>query len=342
MTGKEAAAAQDRARREPLEIIEGAYLARVIEHFHTHGVFARLHDKITPRALARALHYDEELLGALLELLYQRTTLLGRTRSGRYWLERKYEDYYFLGFQIDKFLRAYGPCLDYLAESLTSKSLGRRFVDRRIEADAYHALQSPPNPVVMELVRARKIRSLIDLGSGPATMLTQLATEDASFVGWGIDESAEMCRVARERVAEAGVEGRVHIVHADARTLASRVPAKARRSIEALQSKGLMNELFRRSSAGAIKYLRALKRLFPGRLLFIVDYYGKLTRAREVSPKYVHTVVHDVLQLVTAQGVPPGDLRGWAEVYHAASCLVEHAYEGDSQGIEWFVHLVRL
>jgi SAM-dependent methyltransferase len=335
--GREAA-----GKREPLEIIEGAYLARVVEHFHVHGIFARLLEKSTARDLARATGYDEELLGGLLELLHERTTLLGRTRSGHYRLNPHYGRYYFLGFQVDKFLRAYGPCLERLEESLTSPSLGRSFVDRRVEADAYHLIQSPPNPVVMEIIRERRIRSVVDLGCGPATMLTELALEEPAFRGWGIDESAEMCRVAAERVAAAGVADRVEVVHADARTLAARMPAARRAKVEALQSKSLMNELFRHDTTGAAAYLKALGRLFPGRMLFIVDYYGKLTRRRGIPARYVHTLIHDVIQLVTAQGVPPGDLRAWADVYRKAGCFVEHAYEGDSQGIEWFVHLVRL
>jgi hypothetical protein len=73
-----------------------------------------------------------------------------------------------------------------------------------------------------------------------------------------------------------------------------------------------------------------------------VDYYGKLTRLKRVGLKYRHTQVHDLIQVLTAQGVPPRNLEGWTSIYRRAGCLFEHAYEGDSQGIEWFVHVVKL
>lgn len=329
-------------RREPLEIIEGFYLGHVIEAFHRLGLFERLVEQRSAAELARECEYDEELLTALLEALYQRTLLLGRTRSGQYWLKKKYRNYYFLGFQIDKFLRAYGPAFGRLEQSLCADTLGRGFVNRKVEAEAYNTISSPPNPVVLEIAKARGLGSMLDLGCGPATVLTELGAASSTFIGWGVDESANMCRVARARIARLGMSDRIRIIHADARSLASHLPTKDRRGIECLQSKGLFNELFRNGDEGAVAYLKVLKRLFPGRLLFIVDYYGKLTRVRETRGEHLHTLLHDLIQMITAQGVPPSDLSGWVKVYRAAGCSIEHAYEGSSQGIEWFVHLVRL
>lgn len=330
------------AKRGPLEIIEGFYLAHIINHFHQDGVFQRLTGEQDEAEVAVEFGYDDELFKALLDFIYQTTNLLARNRSKHYLFNPKYQRYYFLGFQFDKFIGSYGPALAQLEQSLRSEKLGRPLVNRDVEARAYHTLGSPPNPLVIEIVQDLKLHSLIDLGCGPATLLTALCEADTTFKAWGIDESKEMCKVARERIANAHLTKRISIIHADARNLGKYIRLQVRQNIEALQSKGLFNELFRHGNDGAIKYLLKLKKWFPGRLLFIVDYYGKLTRVPNVRPKYRHTLIHDVIQVITAQGIPPSDLAGWVAVYTAAGCSIEHAFEGDSQGIEWFVHLVRL
>jgi SAM-dependent methyltransferase len=330
------------AKSGPLEIIEGFYLAHVINHFYQNGVLGRLTGERDASEIAGEFGYDLELFEALLDFAYQSTDILLRNRAGRYLLNPKYEHYYSLGFQFDKFIGSYGPALVQLEQSLRSKTLGRQLVNRKVEARAYHTIGSPPNPLVSEVIRELKLHSLLDLGCGPATLLTELCEADPTFRAWGIDESAAMCKVARERVARAKLSERIRIVHADARNLGTHLRPQVRQRIEALQSKGLFNELFRYGNEEAIKYLLRLKKWFPGRLLFIVDYYGKLTHVPNVAAKYRHTLIHDVIQVITAQGIPPSDLAGWRAVYEAADCSLEHAFEGDSQGIEWFVHLLRL
>jgi len=326
----------------PLDVIEGYYLAHIVHHFHRRGLLEYLARPRSPEWLARRFGYDAPLLSALLHYVSQRTDILSRSEGGRYRLEPLYADYYYLGFQLDKFLGAYGATVERIDASLRRKGLGRALVDRRREAQAYDRIQSPPNQVVLEVARDRTIPSMLDLGCGPATLLTALATSDRAFRGWGIDASAAMCRVARARVARSGFADRIRIIHGDARVVARSVSRRERARIETLHCKGLLNELFRHGPGEAAAYLGRLRALFPGRLLFVVEYYGKLTRVSDPGPRYGHTLLHDLIQMLTSQGVPPADLAGWADVYARGGCALEHAYEGDSQGIEWFVHLVRL
>ena len=73
-----------------------------------------------------------------------------------------------------------------------------------------------------------------------------------------------------------------------------------------------------------------------------VNYYGKLTQLHTIDLKYRHTLLHDIVQVISAQGIPPPDLEKWVAIYHAANCQLVHAYEGESSGIEWFIHVVQL
>ena len=58
--------------------------------------------------------------------------------------------------------------------------------------------------------------------------------------------------------------------------------------------------------------------------------------------RYRHTLLQDMAQSISGQGIPPADVAQWAAVYEAAGCGLLHVYEGDSSGIAWFVHVVRL
>ncbi|MEK6301319.1 MAG: methyltransferase domain-containing protein [Acidobacteriota bacterium] len=329
-------------KQDVLQAIEGFYLSGVLVHFSEKGLFDELISGRTPAEIARSRHYDERLFLALLDFISEKSDVLIRKRNGRYEVRPKYLQYYSLGFQLAKFIGAYGPTVLQMEESLTRPQLGRDLVRRAVEAEAYRIIESPPNPLVLEIARERGIGSLLDLGCGPGTLLSELSEGNSDFRGWGLDASPEMCAVARRRISEKNLSRRVRILCGDVRRLATHVPSRTRSRIEYLHAKGLLDELFRSGDAEAIKLLANLRRLFPGRLLLVVDYYGKLTRVRNSPARFRHTIIHDVIQVLTAQGVPPEDVIGWARLYDAAGCSLDHAYEAESQGIDWFVHIVRL
>ena len=151
-----------------------------------------------------------------------------------------------------------------------------------------------------------------------------------------------MCASAVDLVAQQGLERQIRIFQSDVSKLDDHLRDDERRNIEALHARSLLNEFFRFGSNDVIQLLKGLKRLFEGRSLIVVDYYGKLDRLRDYPLRYRHTLIHDVAQVVSAQGVPPADIRAWAKLYRGAGCDIVHAYEGESDGIEWFIHRVTL
>ena len=325
-----------------LNAIQGFYLGHILLYFRQQHLFECFHDPVVPSEIAAARGYDAPLFSALVEFIHLRTKILRRDRRGRYRLGDAYRSYYWLEFQIDKFLGAYGPTVQDLGLTLTARDLGRGLVNRSIEAAAYGEIQSPPNPLVLEEVAKRDIRSLVDLGCGPGTLRKILAEKDEGFRGWGVDADMAMLAVARELLAAGGLSNRVHLIHADARSLQDALPPKACADVQAVHCKGLFDEFFREGDAVASGFLSELRALFPAAILLNVDYYGKLTRVSQVSSRYQHTLLHDLLQQLTAQGTPPADLGHWFGLYDAAGCSVLHVYESESSGIDWFVHVVQL
>jgi SAM-dependent methyltransferase len=329
-------------RLDVYKIIEGFYVGHIVYYFHQQKLFERLTAACHPWNLAEELDYDKELFSALIEFLFQATDLLSRNRKGEYLLQPRYRRYYALGFQLDKFIGTYGPPVAHLHESLQSLTLGRPLVDRQVQAQAYERLDAPVLPLMKELLQDMGVHSLLDLGCGPAHLLRELAAADATFQGWGIDASPSMCKAAVDILAHTGFSHRVRILHGDARAVGQLLTVQERVSIDALHCKGLFNELFRNGNAAAVECLVNFRMLFPGRPILIVEYYGKLTQLPVIPEYYLHTVLHDVAQVVSAQGIPPPDRHGWADVYYAAGCRFEHAYEGEANGIQWFIHRVRL
>jgi len=329
-------------KRSLLEVIEGYYQGHIVYQLHQLGAFENMAKGRDPATLASELGVEADLLAALLEFLYQTTSLLVRSRSGAYRLRLKYRDYYHFGFQLDKFIGAYGPPFVNLEATLRSPALGRERVDRGVHAQAYYKMDPPPIPFVVDVVGERSLWPMLDLGCGPATLLRELGRIHPGFHGWGVDASADMCKVARARVSEADLGARIRILEGDARQIATLLPAATRRKITAVFCKSLINELFRSGGSEAILFLSRLRKLFPGKTLIVADYYGQLTHVARIQSAHRHTMLHDLIQFVSAQGAPPPDREGWFRLYYSAGCTVEQAYEVESEGIKWFVHIVKL
>jgi hypothetical protein len=87
----------------------------------------------------------------------------------------------------------------------------------------------------------------------------------------------------------------------------------------------------------AIQLLRVLRDAFPDRRLLVVDYLGRLGRARGGNNDY-QAVLQDLVQALSGQGIPPPDLKGWSDVYEAAGVRLTRVWQGPGSGLEWFIH----
>jgi hypothetical protein len=108
-----------------------------------------------------------------------------------------------------------------------------------------------------------------------------------------------------------------------------------------LHGRSILNEFFREGPGQVVELLRTLRRSFPGRLFFAVDYYGALSRPGGGTDSY-DGLLQDVVQALSGQGVPPPDLEGWMPIYEDAGCKPIHVYQGSAPGLNWFVHVLEL
>jgi SAM-dependent methyltransferase len=243
-----------------------------------------------------------------------------------------------LRFQVMKFAGAYGPTAARLDRSLESPAKGRELVDRQSLARAFQGIKDSTRGWMAPMLLGAGVTSLLDLGCGTASLLIELAKIDSRFHGVGVDGDRHMCKLARADARAAGVSRRVKIVCADGRDLESLPDSRA------IHASSLLNEFFAEGSSEAIRFLAQLKARFPGRDCWLVDYYGQLGHAPRstVSAAVTHGMLHDLIQVLSGQGVPPPDLKSWRAIYRRSGVRLVEAHEFKEHGLTWFVHRIRL
>jgi SAM-dependent methyltransferase len=171
-------------------------------------------------------------------------------------------------------------------------------------------------------------------------LLLTLARQVQDFVGWGIDANPAMLRLARARAKADGLQTRVRFIRDDARNLKA-IPADIRTQVGSVLACNIANEMFSDGDATAVRWLKNLRRLFPGRPLLIQDYYGLLgqKKTREILRER-ETLLHDFVQLISGQGIPPATARHWQAIYKKAGSTLVHITEDTST--TRFIHILRL
>jgi SAM-dependent methyltransferase len=321
-----------------VDVLSGAFVADILVVLHESGGLEALQHPMTPADLAATVGCDRRTMRALLQFLAA-TTRIVVVDDCRYQLAEPYRRYGALGFQLDKFLRAYGPAVAGLKESLWAPDLRSGYVDRDALADAFTRRVATPPTLTAEVIRAWSITSLIDLGCGPGSLLIELAQADPAFRGWGVEVMPQMLASARAKAKELGVDDRVDFIAGDVRDLA-RLPLPPLPSTAGVHAGSLLNEFFAEGPRDATVVLATIREVFTGRLIFVEDYYGRL--GVDLPDDFRHARLQDLVQVASGQGIPPPDIAGWDEVYRKSGCTLLHRYEGTNEGVAWFIHVCAL
>ena len=293
-----------------LDLVEALQLAQAVARLHDRGLLTSLSQPRTAEELAKKHRVDVVILRGTLDYIAARTNLV-RKQGDRFVATRHYDAA--SKFLLDVYALAYGG----------------PGVDRRRLARAFKS--ASPSGALPAIIRQLGFNHVLDLGCGSGSLLVALARDDPHFVGWGIELDPAMCKVARANVRTARVAGRVKIFRGDA------MRPKIRAGVQAVVASQLANEMFGSGTARVIAWLRRVRRAFPDRPLLIADYYGRLGTGRRTGRE---TLLHDFIQLISGQGVPPADRKEWQRLYDAAGCRLVHVIEDTHTTL--FVHLVVL
>ncbi len=317
----------------PLDLAEGYHLALLFGVLDRIGVVDAMTKPRASRTLATKFGLDADLLEAGLELLSSRTNLVSGT-VGAYSLTRACDDR--ARFLVRQYIGAYGRLMD-LEGVLRGRRSSAALVDEREHARAFAALCGRRKSSLGDVVMKLRLNHVLDLGCGVGSLLLELSRRRRGFVGWGVDSNPYMCSFARRSLARAG-NGRLAVYRGDCRQLDTVLPAHVFSRVEVVTAANLANGFFADGGAGAVKWLRHLKTVLPGRLCLIADYYGRLGVPRMSGPR--HVSLHDWIQCISGQGVPPASFAGWKHLYASAGCKVLHHIDVDAGS--YFVHLLHL
>jgi SAM-dependent methyltransferase len=326
------------ARPETLsadDLVEGLQLAHAVWALHDLNVLASLERPSTAQALAKKHRLNAPLLRDVLEYVAERTDLVRKCKT-RFIATEEYSRH--ARFVLDLYAGAYGPNAVQLGRLLAKPSLAPGLVDRRRHARAFGHIAPGADSWLASFVRQLQWNHVLDLGCGTASLLVQLAREDRAFEGWGIDANPDMCKAARANIRAARSAARVRILEGDVRRLRSVLPVAVRSAVRAVTARQVANEMFGAGSSEAVDWLAGLGKVLPGRPMLIEDYYGRLG-AKNGDP-HRPTLLHDYVQLISGQGLPPPGLSAWRKIYAAAGCRLVHVSEDTSS--TRFVHLIML
>ncbi len=236
-------------------------------------------------------------------------------------------------FRLMKYLGAYELALRH---AWASAADAEQSTDMRLLAAAYRELAGRPMVWLPKQLEQLGLRSLLEVGCGSAPVLRSAAQANWRVRGVAADPSPEMLNLARERIAAQGLGERIRLEQCDLEGIATgeRIFAKA---FDGIVLRNVLNEYFRDGHEKVVGLLAALSRNYPAARIVVSDYFGGLgTNGGECQ-----TLTHDLVQVVSGQGIPPDSHQEWDEIYAKAGLrLTARAIDRSTQGITQFMDVV--
>jgi SAM-dependent methyltransferase len=324
-----------------LQALNGHAVSRILYTLEEAGILKHLFSPQQVDSLTIRTAADPIWLRSVLDFVSQASPIVQSLGRDRYVVNSEYAKNGRLAFELRKFIGAYGPCLDVVGPSpmkINHTALAQAFDQ---SAKTPRSLSRHPSAAATTLREFRVASNVLDLGCGPAELLVELAISDPSFEGTGVDANFSMCTAARARITEAGATAQIQIHHGDALNVLSRLPSSHTARITAAHAGSYFNALFHDGGSAAIGALVRLREVLPGRILVISDYYGRLGSGKTVD--YLGwTLLQDLAQACSGQGVPPSGRAGWEALYRKAGCRLVSAREEPAGGYVHFIHVVKL
>ncbi|CAN5263205.1 class I SAM-dependent methyltransferase [soil metagenome] len=322
-----------------VEAIEAHYLTLILDAFHQAGVLRTLAEgSADAPELAGRLGFDPNQIEPLLAFVALRCDLLTRD-NGKYQLSGGRGSVMFAEHLLDQYVGGYGPPLAKLASLLRDARSGAALVDRRRHADAFAGQSDGArSSEVLQLVLDFGATNILDLGCGGGQLLCDAAAANQDLRGFGIDSNPEAVAAARTHAQQLALDARIEIACGDAlEVLAERTRADAH--IQLVIASSVLNAYWS-APGSAAAFIRDLASLLPGRILIVSDYYSHL--ARDTQAIEARTLIHDVAQVVSGQGLPPPSFEGWRQVYDDAEAELLHRFEATGNGVDRFIHVLQL
>jgi SAM-dependent methyltransferase len=231
-------------------------------------------------------------------------------------------------FRLLKYLGAYQPCVMSLGEAAPADGL---------LAMAYRQLSRRSPVGLVSYLMELKPRTVLEIGCGSAPVLRALASQDPRVSGLAVDPDASMVALARELVQTQRLSERVAIAEGSLSDVAEHCP-QGWPPFDVLVLRSVLNEAFAQEGEPA-RVLTRLAATHHGARIVVCEYLSQLGTPFGRERGAVQTLSHDLVQVLSGQGLPPAILEGWDEIYAAAglrrySRRVDQSLNGVTQFID--------
>jgi SAM-dependent methyltransferase len=324
-----------------LATIEGYFLGSVLKYLYQTEILWHLDQWQSVDDLVRLTGADPVFLGGVLDFVLIKTELIDRNSSDEYRLRfgAKTTEARFL---LHKYMGAYGAIGTHLEDVSKNRSFGKTLVSGLGLAAAFESIVPRDFLLTRTLFADAGVKRLLDIGCGNGELLLDFVASDSNCFGVGIDQNIAMLDFGRERAKLLGCHSRIKLVEGDATSRARLTQIAKKFGIDAVYASSLFNEFFDDGRDTALQYLLMLKSIFPGKKMFICDYYGVLGSCQKLTRSNRQAPLHDFVQLMSGQAVPPSTRSRWVELYCDAGCRTRSILEGNSGGFHWFIHVIDL
>lgn len=228
--------------------------------------------------------------------------------------------------RLGVYLESYGPVMSRLRELLTGEAVYGEDVQRnggplgKHSATMFSAFHTP---VLVEAMRGRGVRKMLDIGCGGGSLLVDACKRDPALTGIGLDIDPDAIAEAQRLAEREGVGDRLEFVIGDA--FAPHDWPAACRNADGLCIVSALHELFRDGEQAVVDMLNAYRKALPEQQILLVG---------EPEIKYVPRDNDDDFYLVhvlTDQGIPRQ--RGeWLEVFRKTELECRRVYSRPGAG----------
>ena len=330
-----------RDKLDLLELLSGHYAIRLLDYLVRTEIIRALLAGTPIDQIAIKWKVNERLLFSVVQYLRHTTdvfALYDMPDNQRLMLGDGY-DLRDIEHLVDLYAGAFGPCLEKLEDVLRTGG-GGHLVDWSRHARAFGP-RATIAPYLPKLLSELEVKQLVEIGCGNGELLESLAKADRNFSGIGVDLNRHILRRVEKRLSsEPDVSGQLKWIACDIFDLHKSIPARRRREVDALCMNSVANAFF--AGTKLTDVLIYLKSHFESRILVISDYYGKLYLQTALGGDYKRTLLHDVAQVISSQGVPPPDIEDWKDIYAKADVTLFKAFHYSGKGVDHFIHIIQL
>lgn len=318
-----------------LELMQAMQLGHAAAALHTLGVMDALAEPHEAHQLANRFELDPVILHGLLDHLSRTTSFVVR-RGKHYRRTKAWDDG--ARFVVGLYGASFGQLAAGVVDVLRRPEMASRLIDRKRHADAFDNVEKLEDHTLPLLIAQLGIQTILDVGCGAGQLLVRLAKEQTSFRGWGVESNPSMRALATAHARAAQVGRRVKILAGDGRNFCVHIDEAIGAKLQAVVAVQFVNEMFGQGDQEATNWLTMLRNHLPGRILIVSDYYGRLGSTVHESRRL--TLVHDHVQLLSGQGVPPSTRAQWMKIYRKAGVRMVHAIE--DVGSTRYIHILAL